>query len=154
MACLLVSWSIGKSISASPQCNQAAKTTVSNSTVSIHKDLIAEQKVKDLLEPTFYCVNPFELSYYRNQVIHMFVEEGNGYLKVSFQPILRTYIHSHCMCCFVHCGQAWWQQSEPAHEIYRFTGRDFVPFKLAQIGHDLQTWRCREQYPKNSEMAR
>ncbi|KAI7887357.1 putative acyltransferase [Lichtheimia hyalospora FSU 10163] len=45
-------------------------------TVSIHKDLIAEQKVKDLLEPTFYCVNPFELSYYRNQVIHMFVEEA------------------------------------------------------------------------------
>ncbi|KAI7850552.1 putative acyltransferase [Circinella umbellata] len=45
-------------------------------TVQIHKDLIGEQKVKDLLEPTFYGINPFELSYYRNQVIHMFVEEA------------------------------------------------------------------------------
>ncbi|KAI9310810.1 hypothetical protein BX666DRAFT_2032528 [Dichotomocladium elegans] len=44
-------------------------------TVSIHKDLIGEQKVKDLLEPTFYGVNPFELSYYRNQIIHLFIEE-------------------------------------------------------------------------------
>lgn len=45
--------------------------------MSIHKDLIGEHKIKDLLEPTFYPINPFELSYYRNQVIHMFVEEGN-----------------------------------------------------------------------------
>lgn len=90
--------------------------------MSIHKDLIAEQKVKDLLEPTFYCVNPFELSYYRNQVIHMFVEEGNRYLLYPVNPNLRMYPYSHCMCCFVYRGQEWWKQNEPAHEIYRFTG--------------------------------
>ncbi|KAI8098984.1 putative acyltransferase [Halteromyces radiatus] len=45
-------------------------------TVAIHKDLIGEHKGKDILEPTFYGINPFELSYYRNQVIHLFVEEA------------------------------------------------------------------------------
>ncbi|ORX51323.1 acyltransferase-domain-containing protein, partial [Hesseltinella vesiculosa] len=45
-------------------------------TIQIHKDLIGEHKGKDILEPTFYGINPFELSYYRNQVIHMFVEEA------------------------------------------------------------------------------
>lgn len=28
------------------------------------------------MEPTFYPISPFELSYYRNQVIHLFVEEA------------------------------------------------------------------------------
>ncbi|KAG1520109.1 hypothetical protein G6F52_007976 [Rhizopus delemar] len=45
-------------------------------TVSIHKDLIGERKGKDIVEPTFYPISPFELSYYRNQVIHLFVEEA------------------------------------------------------------------------------
>ncbi|KAI8371392.1 uncharacterized protein BYT42DRAFT_622292 [Radiomyces spectabilis] len=45
-------------------------------TVQIHKDLIGERKGKDILEPTFYGIDPFELSYYRNQVIHLFVEEA------------------------------------------------------------------------------
>ncbi|KAG0188238.1 hypothetical protein DFQ28_005196 [Apophysomyces sp. BC1034] len=45
-------------------------------TLKIHKDLIGERKGKDILEPTFYGINPFELSYYRNQVIHLFVEEA------------------------------------------------------------------------------
>ncbi|KAI8071456.1 hypothetical protein BC940DRAFT_294491 [Gongronella butleri] len=45
-------------------------------TIQIHKDLIGEHKGKDILEPTFYGINSFELSYYRNQVIHMFVEEA------------------------------------------------------------------------------
>ncbi|KAI9278119.1 hypothetical protein BY458DRAFT_538806 [Sporodiniella umbellata] len=45
-------------------------------TVSIHKDLIGERKGKDILEPTFYPISSFELSYYRNQVIHLFVEES------------------------------------------------------------------------------
>ncbi|KAL0095889.1 acyltransferase [Phycomyces blakesleeanus] len=44
--------------------------------LTIHKDLVGERKGKDILEPTFYGINPFELSYYRNQVIHMFVEEA------------------------------------------------------------------------------
>ncbi|KAI8331761.1 putative acyltransferase [Chlamydoabsidia padenii] len=45
-------------------------------TLLIHKDLIGERKGKDILEPTFYGINPFELSYYRNQIIHLFVEEA------------------------------------------------------------------------------
>jgi glycerol-3-phosphate O-acyltransferase len=45
-------------------------------TLMIHKELIGEHKGKDILEPTFYGINPFELSYYRNQIIHLFVEEG------------------------------------------------------------------------------
>lgn len=42
----------------------------------IHKDLIGERKGKDIVEPTFYPIAAFELSYYRNQVIHLFVEEA------------------------------------------------------------------------------
>ncbi|RCH90268.1 hypothetical protein CU098_003351 [Rhizopus stolonifer] len=45
-------------------------------TVVIHKDLIGERKGKDIVEPTFYPIAAFELSYYRNQVIHLFVEEA------------------------------------------------------------------------------
>lgn len=42
----------------------------------IHKELIGERKGKDIVEPTFYPIEAFELSYYRNQVIHLFVEEA------------------------------------------------------------------------------
>ncbi|KAI8385656.1 hypothetical protein BD560DRAFT_383998 [Blakeslea trispora] len=45
-------------------------------TIVIHKDLIGERKGKDIVEPTFYPIAAFELSYYRNQVIHLFVEEA------------------------------------------------------------------------------
>ncbi|OBZ87843.1 Dihydroxyacetone phosphate acyltransferase [Choanephora cucurbitarum] len=45
-------------------------------TIVIHKDLIGERKGKDIIEPTFYPIAAFELSYYRNQVIHLFVEEA------------------------------------------------------------------------------
>ncbi|KAI9365062.1 hypothetical protein BD770DRAFT_433317 [Pilaira anomala] len=45
-------------------------------TVVIHKELIGERKGKDIVEPTFYPIEAFELSYYRNQVIHLFVEEA------------------------------------------------------------------------------
>ncbi|KPV77785.1 uncharacterized protein RHOBADRAFT_48040 [Rhodotorula graminis WP1] len=38
------------------------------------KDLIGEQT--DLIESTFYPLSRFELSFYRNQVIHLFVEEA------------------------------------------------------------------------------
>lgn len=38
--------------------------------------MIGERKGKDIVEPTFYPISPFELSYYRNQVIHLFVEEA------------------------------------------------------------------------------
>ncbi|KAI7862007.1 putative acyltransferase [Spinellus fusiger] len=44
--------------------------------LSIHSDLVGERKGKDILEPTFYGISSFQLSYYRNQVIHMFVEEA------------------------------------------------------------------------------
>lgn len=51
-------------------------STIVDRTVSIHKDLIGERKGKDIVEPTFYPISSFELSYYRNQVIHLFVEES------------------------------------------------------------------------------
>ncbi|CAG8613436.1 4831_t:CDS:10, partial [Acaulospora morrowiae] len=38
------------------------------------KDLIKERK--ELLEPVFYAEKRFELSYYRNQVMHLFVSEA------------------------------------------------------------------------------
>ncbi|GAA6017937.1 hypothetical protein JCM10207_002712 [Rhodosporidiobolus poonsookiae] len=38
------------------------------------KDLIGEQK--DLIESTYYPINRFEISFYRNAVIHLFVEES------------------------------------------------------------------------------
>lgn len=38
------------------------------------KDLIGEHK--GLIEPTYYPANRFELSFYRNQVIHLFVSES------------------------------------------------------------------------------
>ena len=50
--------------------------TITNRTIVIHKDLIGERKGKDIIEPTFYPIAAFELSYYRNQVIHLFVEEA------------------------------------------------------------------------------
>ncbi|CAM0136523.1 unnamed protein product [Umbelopsis sp. WA50703] len=43
---------------------------------SILKDLIGERNAKEVIEPTFYGIKRFELSYYRNQVIHLFVEES------------------------------------------------------------------------------
>jgi hypothetical protein len=45
------------------------------SATSILKDLIGERNAKEVIEPTFYGIKRFELSYYRNQVIHLFVEE-------------------------------------------------------------------------------
>ncbi|KAI8150346.1 acyltransferase-domain-containing protein [Fennellomyces sp. T-0311] len=44
--------------------------------ISIHTHLIGKRQEKDLLEPTFYGIDRFELSYYRNQVIHLFIEEA------------------------------------------------------------------------------
>lgn len=41
----------------------------------ILKDLIGQRTGKEVIEPTFYGIKRFELSYYRNQVIHLFVEE-------------------------------------------------------------------------------
>ena len=38
------------------------------------KDLIGMHD--DLLEPTFYAIGRFELSFYRNQIIHLFVQEA------------------------------------------------------------------------------
>ena len=35
---------------------------------------------KDLLETVFYPDKRFELSLYRNQVIHLFISEGKSYL--------------------------------------------------------------------------
>ena len=40
----------------------------------LRKDLIDCRN--DLLESIYFPVNRFELSYYRNQVIHLFVSEG------------------------------------------------------------------------------
>jgi len=43
---------------------------------TILKDLIGQRTSKEVIEPTFYGIKRFELSYYRNQVIHLFVEES------------------------------------------------------------------------------
>ncbi|KAF9925662.1 hypothetical protein FBU30_004613 [Linnemannia zychae] len=42
--------------------------------LGVLKDLVALQK--NLLEPVFYAVKRFELSFYRNQLIHLFVHEA------------------------------------------------------------------------------
>ncbi|RIB04285.1 acyltransferase-domain-containing protein [Gigaspora rosea] len=42
--------------------------------MAVLKDLIKERK--DLLEPVFYAEKRFELSFYRNQVMHLFVSEA------------------------------------------------------------------------------
>ncbi|CAG8445599.1 13588_t:CDS:10 [Dentiscutata erythropus] len=42
--------------------------------IAVLKDLIVERK--DLLEPVFYAEKRFELSFYRNQVMHLFVSEA------------------------------------------------------------------------------
>ncbi|KAI7891829.1 putative acyltransferase [Mucor mucedo] len=56
--------------------NDMSTGEIVDKTVVIHKDLIGERKGKDIVEPTFYPIAAFELSYYRNQVIHLFVEEA------------------------------------------------------------------------------
>lgn len=38
------------------------------------KDIIGVQT--NLIEPVYYPVKPYELSYYRNQVIHLFISES------------------------------------------------------------------------------
>ncbi|GAA5851497.1 hypothetical protein JCM8547_001112 [Rhodosporidiobolus lusitaniae] len=42
--------------------------------LDVLKDLIGEQT--NLVEPTYYAISRFELSFYRNQCIHLFVEES------------------------------------------------------------------------------
>ncbi|CAG8544898.1 12251_t:CDS:10 [Ambispora gerdemannii] len=42
--------------------------------IAVLKDLIKERR--DLLEPVFYAEKRFELSFYRNQVMHLFVSEA------------------------------------------------------------------------------
>ncbi|RUS24821.1 hypothetical protein BC938DRAFT_473025 [Jimgerdemannia flammicorona] len=44
--------------------------------IVILKDVVGERKEKEVIEPTFYGVKRFELSFYRNQVIHLFIEEA------------------------------------------------------------------------------
>ena len=44
------------------------------SALGVLKDLVACQK--NLLEPVFYAVKRFELSFYRNQLIHLFIHEA------------------------------------------------------------------------------
>jgi len=39
------------------------------------KNIIGIQN--SLIEPVYYPLKPYELSYYRNQVIHMFISESN-----------------------------------------------------------------------------
>lgn len=44
------------------------------SALEVMKDLIGVHH--ELIEPTFYALKRFELSFYRNQIIHLFVSEG------------------------------------------------------------------------------
>ena len=68
-------WSIGES---STPCAYRLDLRLTSSDVRsallVLKDLIGQHK--DLIEPTFYPSNRFELSFYRNQVIHLFVSEA------------------------------------------------------------------------------
>jgi len=41
--------------------------------IQVLKDLVGERK--DLLEPVYYALKRFEMSLYRNQVIHLFIAE-------------------------------------------------------------------------------
>jgi len=43
-------------------------------TLVILKDLVGE--TPGLIEPTYHPIDRFRLSFYRNQVIHLFIEEG------------------------------------------------------------------------------
>jgi hypothetical protein len=49
--------------------------------IQVLRDLIGQRN--DLLEPVFYPVKRFELSFYRNQVIHLFIEECKGHSRCS-----------------------------------------------------------------------
>ncbi|KAL1920575.1 uncharacterized protein VTP21DRAFT_952 [Calcarisporiella thermophila] len=44
--------------------------------IEVLKGLVAMNKEKDLLEPIYYATKRFELSYYRNQLMHLFVPEA------------------------------------------------------------------------------
>ncbi|KAI9592107.1 acyltransferase-domain-containing protein [Syncephalis fuscata] len=45
--------------------------------VQVMRELISVRKDKDILEPIFYTQQRFELSFFRNQVIHLFIPEAN-----------------------------------------------------------------------------
>ncbi|GAA6042860.1 hypothetical protein JCM8097_007194 [Rhodosporidiobolus ruineniae] len=53
---------------------EMAPEEVVDRALGVLKSLIGVQK--DLIEPTYFPLNRFELSFYRNQVIHLFVEEA------------------------------------------------------------------------------
>ncbi|KAI8057148.1 acyltransferase-domain-containing protein [Syncephalis plumigaleata] len=44
--------------------------------VQVMRELVSVQKDKDILEPVFYTNHRFELSFFRNQVIHLFLSEA------------------------------------------------------------------------------
>ncbi|KAI9265280.1 putative acyltransferase [Phascolomyces articulosus] len=44
--------------------------------LSMHKHLFGQRQEQGIIEPTYYGTDRFELSYYRNQVIHLFIEEA------------------------------------------------------------------------------
>ncbi|RKP08223.1 hypothetical protein THASP1DRAFT_15940, partial [Thamnocephalis sphaerospora] len=44
--------------------------------IQVMRDLVGARKEKDILEPVFYAQKRFELSFYRNQVIHLFLSEA------------------------------------------------------------------------------
>lgn len=78
--------------------------------ISIHPDLIGMQKDKDILEPTFYGIDRFELSYYRNQVIHLFIDEGM--LTFHWKWFCFSYtIYSYSLCIPIyHYQERRWHQ--------------------------------------------
>ncbi|OZJ06950.1 hypothetical protein BZG36_00135 [Bifiguratus adelaidae] len=44
--------------------------------VAIMKDLVGQRLSTEVIEPTFYALKRFELSLYRNSVLHLFIEEA------------------------------------------------------------------------------
>lgn len=57
---------------------QSTKAVVDNA-CELLKNIIGVQA--DLIEPVYFPLKPFELSYYRNQVIHLFISESRNYIQ-------------------------------------------------------------------------
>ena len=70
--------------------------------VQVQRNLIGQRT--DLLEPVYYPVKRVELSFYRNQVIHIFVNEGNIYINIMFSKLYHIAILSTAMYATVKAG--------------------------------------------------
>ncbi len=70
--------------------------------ISVLGNLIGKQK--NVLEPVYTPKNRFELSYYRNQVIHLFVNEGMVACSVYARILCYNWPRSPCTSKIDVCG--------------------------------------------------